>query len=103
MGTIFSSNVFYCEDLTSLISQLRITKPDLNVIGLEQAGNSVSVYSGEYNKKFDVLVLGSEKAGTEKSVLDLCTKIVEIPLDRSALNSLNVNAALSAFLAVCEV
>lgn len=101
MGTIFSSNVFYCKDLVSSIAQLGITKPDLNVIGLEQAENSVSVYSGEFDKKFDILVLGSEKAGTEKGVLDLCTKIVEIPVDRSSLNSLNVNAALSAFMAVC--
>lgn len=103
MGTIFSSNVFYCEDLAITIPQLKFTKPDLNVLGLEQAEGSVSIYSTDYNRKFDILILGSEKGGIEKGILDLCTKIIEIPIDKSFLNSLNVNAALSGFMAVVKL
>lgn len=103
MGTMFSSDIFYCENLLIFFSDLKIYKDDLRIVSLEQDERAISIYKNESIKEFDILVLGSEKGGVDKQVLDSCSDIYEIPISKNALNSLNVNCALSAFLAIREL
>ncbi len=61
------------------------------IIALEQTKKSVSIY--KYQLSFPLaLILGNEKTGVTKNLLDLCDAALEIPM-RGKKNSLNVSIA----------
>lgn len=100
MGTIFSSEIFYCENLVDLFVALRMKNESIDIKALEQDKEALSIYDDKSTLAFDILVLGSEKRGVGKRILDFCSDIYEIPILKESMNSLNVNCALSAVLAV---
>ena len=102
MGTIFSSEIFYCESLLDFITEIRAESENVKVVALEQGKKTLSVYDKKNSLDFEIMVLGSEKNGVSREILDSCSDLYEIPIVKEALNSLNVNCALSAFLAVRE-
>ena len=70
-----------------------------HVVALEQTKKSVNIYA--WQPKFPIaLILGNEKTGVTKAILELCDEAVELPM-RGRKNSLNVSVA--AGIAMYEV
>lgn len=69
----------------------KLQKEGYQIVSLEQSPKSI-----DYNKfkpKFPIaLIIGNEKSGIRKSILDLSDKIIEIPM-RGQKESLNVSVA----------
>ena len=62
-----------------------------NIVALEQTKNSVNIYRWE--PKFPLaLIVGNEKTGVTKSMLQYCDAAVELPM-RGRKKSLNVSVA----------
>ncbi len=100
MGSIFSTKVVYCENLSTFLRDALDVRPEMKILALEQDTDSISVFEKQKIANFDILILGSEKGGVSPDVQNMCRYICEIPIYKTALNSLSVNCALSAFLAV---
>ena len=87
-------------EIMKLIEILR--KQDYEIVGLEQdpRAQDYKAYRPEADQpwagKF-ALVLGNEVGGVEKSVLDLCDMIIEIPM-KGSKESLNVSVAFGIAL-----
>lgn len=82
------------KDIETLIKKLK--KDGYQIVALEQAENSVDY------KKFKpelptALILGEEVNGISKDVLDICDKIIEIPM-MGEKESLNVSVATGVAL-----
>jgi 23S rRNA (guanosine2251-2'-O)-methyltransferase len=79
----------YCRQTLRLIKKLK--SAGYQIIALEQTKKSVSIY--EYQPRFPLaLILGNEKTGVTKNILDLCDFVIDIPM-RGQKNSLNVSVA----------
>ena len=93
-GTIFKSTLIKCNSLEEAIPRLR--NEGVSICALSGAGGtSIS----EFKIKSPVVyVLGNETTGVSKSVSDLCTHQIKIPMS-NGVESLNVSvvAALLAF------
>ena len=79
----------YYPDVESAIANLR--KLEIQVIALEQSPKATLLE--DFKPQYPIcLVVGSERDGLEKSVLDLCDDIVEIPM-LGKKESFNVSVA----------
>jgi 23S rRNA (guanosine2251-2'-O)-methyltransferase len=79
----------YYSSPVKLIKALKLKK--INIIALENGVKSVNI--SKFKPKFPLaLVLGEEVRGVSKPILNLCDKIIEIPM-RGQKESLNVSVA----------
>ncbi len=79
----------YKASAVRLIKDLRLKK--INIIALENIKGSI--YIGKFKPKFPLaLVLGEEVRGISKPILELCDRVVEIPM-LGKKESLNVSVA----------
>ncbi|HUD43995.1 MAG TPA: TrmH family RNA methyltransferase [Patescibacteria group bacterium] len=86
----------YASTAVEAIQELRIKNKELMVIAVEQDKRSVPFQKTEYSFPI-VLVVGHETEGVSKEVLDLCDKIVELPMYGINI-SLNVMVSLGIVL-----
>ena len=75
---------------------LELKKKKINIIALEQTKDSVDYKKVGYSKPI-AIVIGHERLGVSKEVLDLCDQIVEIPMHGIG-KSLNVSTATGIIL-----
>ncbi len=79
----------YCRQTLRLIKKLKTA--GYHIVALEQTKKSVSIY--EWEPKFPLaLIVGNEKTGVTKNLLDLCDLVVHLPM-HGQKNSLNVSIA----------
>lgn len=84
----------YFADIAEAINVLK--RQNYQIVALEQAPNSTPLFN--WQPKFPVaLIIGHEVTGVEKSVLELCDQIVEIP-QYGSKESLNVSVAAGVAL-----
>lgn len=86
----------YASTTLEAIKDLRLKIKDLRVVAIEQAVNSVPYDKVAYTSPI-ALVVGHETDGVSKEVLDLCDRIVEIPM-WGVNTSLNVMVSLGIVL-----
>ncbi len=84
----------YEKSIKDLIDKLKNEK--VKIVAVEQDKNSVS-YKDFVLKKDTVFILGEERNGIEKEILDKCDAVVEIPM-RGKKESLNVSVATGIVL-----
>ena len=90
----------YVEDPYKLIKKLK--KEGFEVVGLEQTKNSID-YKKFKTKKSLLFILGNEVLGMDKKMIDICDKVIEIPM-KGDKESLNVSVAYGvAIFRVMEV
>ncbi|HCC05699.1 TPA: RNA methyltransferase [Patescibacteria group bacterium] len=83
------------EDVREVIQTLK--EKDVFVVAVEQDASSVS-YTESYPDKKDIaLIVGEETKGIEQELLDMCHRIVEIPM-AGEKESLNVAVAAGIVL-----
>lgn len=85
----------YAEDIKKCITSLK--KDGFNIIGVEQAENSVDYKKVKAGEKA-AFIFGNEPNGIEKEVLDMCDMIAEIPMkgEKESLN-VSVSAGIALF------
>jgi tRNA G18 (ribose-2'-O)-methylase SpoU len=78
-----------------LIKKLKKDNPKLSIVGLENNINSSKlIFLNKFKPKFPIaLIIGEETKGIEKKLINLCDKLVEIPM-QGQKESLNVSVAL---------
>ncbi len=84
----------YCKDIKDLIEIKK--KQGFEIFALEQNENSVD-YKDVKIVKDTLIILGEETRGIDKEILNMCNKIVEIPM-RGNKESLNVSVASGVLL-----
>lgn len=86
------------KSLVRVIKKLRLSKPDMQIIALENNIKYPTVNLHKFIGKGSVaVILGEETKGHPKKVLDLVDKIVEIPMFGQK-ESLNVSVACGVVL-----
>lgn len=75
---------------------LELKKKKISVIALEQTKDSIDYKKANYSEPV-AIVVGHERLGVSKEVLDLCDQIVEIPMHGIG-KSLNVSTATGIIL-----
>lgn len=86
----------YCETAAKAINELRLQVNDIKVVAIEQSKKSIAY--DKYNYQFPIaLVVGHESEGIPQETLDLCDKVVEIPIFGVNI-SLNVMVSLAIVL-----
>lgn len=86
----------YAESAKAVVTDLRSTIDDIQIVAIEQTPNSVPYDKFDYKLPI-ALVVGHESDGVSKEVLDLCDAIVEIPMFGVNI-SLNVMVSLGIVL-----
>ncbi len=94
MGAIFDMKVCLTEQLEADLHNLG---KHFAVVAIEQNPGSQPLPSQDLPRDI-VLVFGQERHGISQSVLKECSVILEIPMDSSMVNSLNVHAATAIVL-----
>ena len=84
----------YEEDIERVIDKLK--KENKQVVAVEQDKNSIS-YKDFILEKDTAFILGEERNGIEKSILNKCDKIIEIGM-KGRKESLNVSVACGIVL-----
>jgi len=82
------------KNLSSLI--LKLKKENFQIIGVEQAKNSVDYRKMKLKEK-NAFIVGPEVTGIPKNILEKCDVIAEIPM-KGRKESLNVSVALGVIL-----
>lgn len=77
------------EDIKNLINELRIKNYEL--VALEKNKNAIDYKQYTPPSKF-ALIVGNEISGVPKEILDMCDKVIEIPM-KGKKESLNVSVA----------
>jgi len=81
----------YSKSPKRLINNLRKQYPNISVVALEN--NTKATKLQKFKPKFPMaLILGEEVGGINKPLLDLCDKVIEIPM-AGKKESLNVSVA----------
>lgn len=86
----------YFETTTGAIKDLRLKISNLQVVAVEQAGDSVPYDKFDYKMPL-ALIVGHESDGVSKEVLEICDGIVELPMFGVNI-SLNVMVSLAIVL-----
>ena len=97
MGAVEHVDWEYCTSSEIITKKLKLE--GVHIVALEQTNKSVDYTKAKYQRPI-AIVLGHEKNGVSKDVLNLCDMTVEIPMFGHA-NSLNV--ATSAGVILYEV
>ena len=79
----------HCDDLTTLINDLK--KEGVSIVGLEKTNNSVDIQQVDFNFPL-ALVMGNEVEGINDDIINLCDRVVHIPM-HGKKESLNVSIA----------
>lgn len=82
------------DDSKKIIKKLK--KENYQIIGLEQAKNSVDYKKVKTEKKI-LIVVGNEVGGIDREILKLCDVLAEIPM-KGKKESLNVSVAFGVAL-----
>ena len=93
MGTLFSQNVYFAEDLVDVIALLRIRGRVFAAALCEDAARLGEVSFGEN----DAALVGNEGHGLSDAALAACTDRLFIPME-SGVESLNAGVAASVIL-----
>jgi tRNA G18 (ribose-2'-O)-methylase SpoU len=93
MGTVFQVPIVHVENLASSLMKLRSVY-NYNVIAAHPAGTN-TIFDSEL-KGNSCIVVGNEGDGLSKSILDVCSTLVSIPMknDVDSLNVANASAVL---------
>jgi len=86
----------YFKNTEDAIKKLREEVPNIQIVAVEQNPKSVHFQKIEYKMPL-ALMVGNETTGTPQAVLDVCDKIVEIPM-WGVNKSLNVMVSLGIVL-----
>lgn len=86
----------YSDNAVNVIRNLKSQIKNLQIVAIEQAQNSLSYDSFNYQLPI-ALVVGHESFGVSKEVLEVCDGVVEIPMYGVNI-SLNVMVALAIVL-----
>lgn len=86
----------YCETAVKATDDLRLMIKDLQVVAVEQSGDSVPYDKFDYKMPI-ALIVGHESSGVSKEVLKICDGIVELPMYGINI-SLNVMVSLGIIL-----
>lgn len=84
----------HVENIITLIKELKEKR--FKIVGLEQHQNSVDIFDYKVTQK-TAIVIGNEVTGIEDQVLNICNKIIEIPMYGNG-KSLNVAVSLAIAL-----
>jgi len=95
MGTVFSVNYFHSSDLIEDLIRLKSEK-DVRIIASEINRNSIPINEIKFTRN-SVIVFGSEGKGISEDILNICDKIVHIPIT-SEVQSLNVASSSAIIL-----
>jgi tRNA G18 (ribose-2'-O)-methylase SpoU len=95
MGAVCFALIQYVDLLYEALGDL-VTRDSRKVILLEQGNASVPI--PVKLPSFDVIVIGNEGEGVDKTLYSLTDVAYEIPMDRSNIGSLNVSVALGVAL-----
>jgi len=84
----------YVKSPARILKKLKADNPKLTIVGLENNVPNFKIKSlNTYRPKFPlVLIIGEERKGISKKLLELCDVILEIPM-RGHKESLNVSVA----------
>lgn len=95
-GTLFKTNILYCDDLENALPKFKENGADIYALSSHA---KASLFDLELGKK-TVFVLGNESEGVSKEVESLANKTLSIPM-QNGVESLNVavTAALLAYYA----
>jgi TrmH family RNA methyltransferase len=88
MGSIFHIPIIKCEDLLSIIQQMKVKGISIYASSLN---GSVNLYSIHFKDKI-CIVIGNEADGVDQEIQDLSDYLVRIPMKGSA-ESLNAGVA----------
>jgi tRNA G18 (ribose-2'-O)-methylase SpoU len=102
LGTIFNLPVMHCErpPLADMMERVRRELPAARIVGTSARGGS-SIDESDALRRPCVLLLGSETSGLAKSLVEMCTDMVTIPM-RGYASSLNIVGAASILLHAIE-
>lgn len=84
----------YSKSAVRLIKKLKVDNPKLTIAALENNIPGFKIQSiDKYRPKFPLaLIIGEERKGVSKKLLELCDEIIEIPM-HGRKESLNVSVA----------
>lgn len=92
MGAIFRIKIIECEDLESILKEIKKHKFKIVVSSLQTEN---SIYNINYNKK--VIVIGNEANGVKERIQSLADEKIKIPM-LGKTESLNVSVATGVIL-----
>lgn len=94
MGNIFFMDIHHSKDLKETIAQLKASH--VEIYGAANVAGSLDLPDLKFWPN-TAIILGSEGHGIESDILDMCEKLVRIPIDGDVAH-LNVATATSIFL-----
>ncbi len=95
MGTIFATEVFHTESLPDVLSSIRATR-NAAIIAAENVNSALSLSEYDFPRDF-VLIIGSERYGVSRDVLEVCDLSLAIPIN-PRVSSINAAAASAVLL-----
>ncbi len=87
----------YVDRTMSVIEEIKMRDPNINVVAIEQSEKSVGLMSVELELPL-VLIVGNETDGISDEVLELSDTIIEMPM-RGINKSLNVVVSMAMVIA----
>lgn len=98
LGAIFNMPVMHCERpaLTAMTERVQRELPTARIVGTSARGGA-PISESDALRRPCVLLLGSETSGLAKSMIEMCTDMVTIPM-RGYASSLNIVGAASILL-----
>ncbi len=94
MGAVFSMKLHNCNSLVDVISRLK--SKGYSVFSAETGVSAESLNKVDFPLN-SAIIFGSEGKGISAEILNICDKIIEIPIT-GKVNSLNVTSATAIFL-----
>jgi len=97
MGSVFHTKIFIIESMEKLTEFVKTQKDknNMQVIGTDSKAD-VSLINYKLEKPI-MLIIGNEAKGMSKKLIELCDKIIKIPM-KGDINSLNVSNAASILM-----
>lgn len=95
MGNIFGMDVHHCDSIIETLSQLKDLR--IEIIGVEITDESIPISNYKPIDKNYCLIFGSEGKGISSEVLELCSKVIHIPIAKE-VPSLNVASSSAVIL-----
>jgi tRNA G18 (ribose-2'-O)-methylase SpoU len=96
MGSVFGLKVCRVPQLGEALRELPMS---ITKIAVEQGTAAESFGNGALGRD-TLLLFGNEREGIQPELLEACDRILEIPMERSLITSLNVNAASAIVLSI---
>ncbi len=94
VGSVLSSDLCYVPSISDLVETVG---PDVSVVAVEQTDDAVPLSQFLFSER-SIFIFGKERGGIDPQVLRRCTGSVQVPIDRTSVNSLNVGCAAAVVL-----